>query len=159
MTRHRAAAAAAAAVMAFVMAAGFPAAEASYTGSYAPAQVVKPHQLVTPSSFACTTPGSNSVALTWADADATTANPYSSTFWATGYVVERKVNSGSYSTIATPARTATGFTDSSFPLLALGDVLSYRMHSTKSTNWVSSDSAVVTAHVTSLLVFVHVSCP
>jgi hypothetical protein len=141
------------------MAAGLPAAQASYTGTYAPPQTVKPHVLVPP-TLTCTTPNNDKVALNWSDTDATTVNPYStSTYWATGYVVERKLNSAAWSTIATPIRTDTGpVTDNSFGILGLSDVVTYRMHSTKSTNWVSGDSNVLTAHVTSLLIFVHVTC-
>ena len=134
---------------------------AAYTGTYAPTQSVAPRQLLTPASFACTAPGSNSVSLTWTDADATTADPYTaSTFVISGYVIDRKINNGAWvNAYLTPARTATSATDSSFGLLGLGDQIHYRMRSAKSTNWVSGDTATLTAEVTSILIFKHVDCP
>ncbi len=147
-----------AAVMAIASSASIPAAQASYSGTFTPTQTVKPHVLVTPTSFACTAPGSNSVSLTWVDADGTTANPYSGTNWATGYIVERQQNGGSFASIGTP--TSAAFTDT-FGLLTLhvNDTLTYRVRATKSTLWQSANSTTVTATVTSFLVFFHVTCP
>ncbi|MDQ1536903.1 MAG: hypothetical protein QOE58_1296 [Actinomycetota bacterium] len=139
---------------------GVPVALAAYTGSYAPTQAVSPRQLSMPASFACTDPGGDSVRLSWTDTDATTANPNTpATFVIDGYQVDRKVGNGAWTPWATPSRTATSVTDSSFGGLSLGTQISYRMRSAKSTNWVSPDTAAVTATVTSLLIFVHVSCP
>jgi hypothetical protein len=131
---------------------------AAYTGTYAPTQSVLPRQLLTPSSFACTSPSNNSVALSWTDTDGATADPYGA-FVITDYVIERSVNGGGWTQVSRPARTLSAASDTSFGLLGLGDLISYRMRSTKSTNWVSADTNTVTAKVTSLILFTHVTCP
>ena len=146
-------------VVAVVTVVGVPAAVAGYRGTYAPTETITPQLLSTPTSFGCTAPNNNSVLLAWTDADGTTADPYGA-FVIANYVIERKVNSGTWSVLATPARTAINYSDTNFSLIGLGDVLSYRIHSVRSTNWVSlTTSNTVTASVSSLLIFTHVSCP
>lgn len=155
MRRHRLAAAG----VAILMFVAVPAALAAYTGTYAPTQSIAPRQLLTP-TLTCTAPSNNSVSLTWSDADATTSNPYTaSTFVISGYVLERQFNNGTWNQLSTPGRTVTTASDNNFGLVGLGDQFHYRIRSTKSTNWVSANSATVTAEVTSLLIFTHVNCP
>jgi hypothetical protein len=151
-----------AAVMVAVV--GVPVALAAYTGSYAPTQAIAPRQLLTPASFACSAPGGNSVRLSWTDADSTTANPNSpATFVIDGYEVDRKVGGAAWTT---PWQTlgpgVTNVTDTTFGVLNLATPVSYRMRSTKSDNWISQDTAPLTATVTSITVIVTVvtaSCP
>ncbi len=151
----------AAIAVAILMFVAVPAAIAVYTGTYTPTQAIAPRVLLTPASFACTAPGNSSVSLTWSNTDATTANPYTAgTYVISGYVIDRKINNGSWTNAyLTPGRTATSASDSSFGLLGLGDEIHYRMRSAKSTNWVSGDTATLTAVVTSILIFKHVDCP
>jgi hypothetical protein len=145
--------------MAIVMLVAIPAALAAYTGVYTPTQSVTAHQLSTPASFTCTAPGNSSVSLAWTDSDATTPDVYG-TFVISGYAIERSINGGAWSQISTPSLASTTSSDSSFGLLHLNDQISYRMRSTKSTNWVSAyTSNTVTATITSLLIFTHVTCP
>lgn len=135
-----------------------PAAWAVFTGTTVPTQSVTPHQLVTPSSLACTAPGNNSVALTWSDSDGSAVDPYTGQNRIDSYVVERSTNGGAYGQIGTS--TTASYSDTSFGLLGLGDTLVYRVKAKKSTNWFSAYvTGGFTAKVTSLLIFVHVSCP
>jgi hypothetical protein len=49
--------------------------------------------------------------------------------------------------------------DNSFGLLGIGDHVSYKMHSTKSTLWVSPDTPTLVASVTVVVFVKIVSCP
>lgn len=133
---------------------------AAYTGTYTPTQSLATRSLLTPASFTCTATLSSSLTLSWSDADATTADPYlASTFVASAYQIDRKVGNGAWTTAyLTPTRTATSATDGSFGGLNVGTQISYRMRSTRSNNWVSADTATVTATVVSIVVVQLVSC-
>lgn len=143
--------------VALVMCLGLPVALAVYTGSYAPTQSVAPRVLVAP-VLSCD--GGNSADLSWTDPDATTTNPYTSGAYAiSGYVTERSVSNAPWELLSTLGRTATTDSDDDFGGLSIGTQIRYRIRATKSTNWVSPDSNIVTASVTSILFLIRsVSC-
>lgn len=129
---------------------------AAYTGIYTPTQAVTPRQLLTPQSFTCT--GGSSTHLSWTNTEGTATNIYGNPV-ISGYSVERSINGGAFGVISTPAANATSATDNDFGLLGVGTQITYRLRSTKSTNWVSAYTNTVTASVTVVLFIKNVNCP
>ena len=140
---------------------GVPVALAAYTGSYAPSQAVSPRAAVDARLVRLHGSGRRLRAAVldgYGRHDGEPEHP--------GHLRDRRLpgrsqgrERGTGTPWATPSRTATSVTDDSFGGLSLGTQISYRMRSAKSTNWVSPDTATVTATVTSLLIFVHVQLP
>ena len=139
---------------------GMPVALAGYTSIYAPTQAIAPRQLLTP-SLSCTAPLALSVKLTWYDADATTASPYTSgAFAISSYVIERQVGAGgNWDPFATPARLTSTVNDNpNLGGLAIGVQISYRIRSIRSTNWTSADDAVTATIILGALGVHLISC-
>jgi hypothetical protein len=136
---------------------GVPVAIAVYTGSYAPTQSVAPRVMSTP-VLSCS--GGNSANLSWTDPDGATADPHTAgTFVSTGYVTERSVSNAPWEGLSTLGRLVTTDSDNDFGGLSIGTQIRYRVRATRSTNWVSPDSNIVTASVTSILFLIRsVSC-
>ncbi len=145
-------------VLTAALAVGIPAAQASYSSTYARAENVRPHIMVAP-TLSCSGV-SATVTLTWSDSDTATADPHNSgTFFASGYTLERSVKGASFTQISTPGGASTGTTDSAFSGLAVLDTVVYRLRTTKaSTLWQSSNSNTVTATVTGTSPLFLISC-
>jgi hypothetical protein len=100
-------------------------------------------------TFGCSAIGL-AVHLTWADADNSTLNSHGSSLVDT-YVIEHNINGAGFVPAATVSRPTLTINDNSFGngILTLAPV-TYRIHATKSTNWVTSTvTGAFTAHVTS----------
>jgi hypothetical protein len=146
--------------VAVVMVVGVPMALAGYTGTYTPTESVAAFSL-TPPALSCTAPGNDYVSLTWTNPNSG-ADPYTpANYRITGFVIDRKVGGAAFVPAwATAGPTATGVEDhTNFGALALGTQVSYKIHTTKSTNWISTDSNTVTATVVILLIIKQISCP
>ncbi len=99
-------------------------------------------------SFACSAIAL-AVHLTWADADNSATNSHGSSL-VDGYVIEHSINGAAYVTAATVSSPTLTVNDNSFGTATLTAApVTYRIHATKSTNWISPTvTGAFTAHVT-----------
>lgn len=100
-------------------------------------------------TFGCTAVGL-AVHLTWADADNSTFNSHGSSLVDT-YVIEHNIGGAGFVPAVTVSRPTLAINDNSFGSATLAAApVTYRIHATKSTNWVTSTvTGAFTAHVTS----------
>lgn len=138
-------------IMTVAIVAGMPeAAFAGYSASIAPAEVITTHPLASPTAIACSVV-SLKAHISWANTD-NVLNPFGNNT-IDGYILEHSVSGGAFTEVTPrPGPQATSADDTSFGSLLLGAPVTYRIHSFKSTNWVSTTvSGGFTAHVTTLL--------
>ena len=106
------------------------------------------HTMAPVTAFGCSAVGL-AVHLTWADGDNSTVNSHGSSLVDT-YVIEHNINGAGFVPAVTVSRPTLTINDNSFgsATLVLAPV-TYRIHATKSTNWVTPTVVgAFTAHVT-----------